>query len=426
LTVLQWTRAVGHQDLYLCDGGGAVLSRAPTRLIAPRLHFSAYLRWDGFAERLENLDVAELDAGDMGEAVRAGRAELATYFGRLAHLRQQQVIGDWKREGVYPFEGVPADRHEVTARQAFDVIAVEAADAVNKSSKDGRRLSLRLLREALEHDPGHVHRILGDVLALPRERLVEFDQLLDRTDLTQILSSARSIADRLDFLHALRRITAEPEVMERIGERDHLHRILESETWVFGEEYALAVSEAGLTEALRQHMSALGRDEISGAPVRDEAGRLRRVDLMFSTAVPHSDDLREHLIVELKRPGVAISSRELLQVENYAAAIARDDRFDVRRTKWEFWVVSSSIADSADRRRRERHRPFGLAFDDGDANIRIWVRTWAEIIHDAEHRLKYVKSRLGVDADRGTALAYLQRMHAEKLPHDTVHPRPQS
>ncbi|WP_328876836.1 hypothetical protein [Streptomyces sp. NBC_00299] len=44
-------------------------------------------------------------------------------------------------------------------------------------------------------------------------------------------------------------------------ERDHLHKILERELWVFGEEFnMLRSSEIGLTRMLEHHRRAVGWD----------------------------------------------------------------------------------------------------------------------------------------------------------------------
>ena len=51
------------------------------------------------------------------------------------------------------------------------------------------------------------------------------------------------------------------------------------------------------------------------------------VDLMFGLQrSSHNADGLEHLVVELKRPGVTISQLEVGQVEGYAGAIIGDAR----------------------------------------------------------------------------------------------------
>jgi DNA-binding transcriptional MerR regulator len=131
------------------------------------------------------------------------------------------------------------------------VVAVTARAAVNASDMRGRRLSLRLLREALEHDPGSLQKVLEDVLDLPQEQLEELRELLERTSLDKIISASRSITNRLEFLQALEALVLDPEHKDRVLERSQLHRILANETWVFGEEYTLAVDDQSLKEASR-------------------------------------------------------------------------------------------------------------------------------------------------------------------------------
>jgi hypothetical protein len=167
---------------------------------------------------------------------------------------------------------------------------------------------------------------------------------------------------------------------------------------------------------LEQHVKLLGRDHIAAGAVRDANGRPRRVDLLLAQAIPHADNVREHLVVEFKRPSVPIGPAELQQVKEYALAVASDNRFDTARTRWEFWAVSTEVKGTVESDRRQSGKPVGLVSDDADRRMRIWVKTWGEIVHDAEHRLKYVQQQLGVAPDQRRALEYLRRMHAEKLP----------
>ncbi len=416
LNVIRWTRQIGKQDLFLCDAEGAVLEKVPSEVAAPGIHFSAYVRWDGFADHLANVSVVDLDSGDLGRVVRATREGLADHFGELAEQRQRQVIAEWRKEGVYPFKGTPASPGEQAARDTFDVVSIEAAETVNKAPKASRKLSLRLLRETLERNPGHVHQILGEVLSLPEERLADLSRLLERTQLSKIISTSRSIADRLDFLAGLWDLTCDTDISGDVLERLHLHLILEDESWVFGEEYGLAASEYGLTKLLQKHVELLGREEINPTPVRGNDGKIQRVDLMLAQAVPHTDNRREHLVIELKRPNVPIGPKELQQVKEYALTVAQDDRFDTAHTNWEFWAVSTSVKGTVETDRRQSGKPFGLVSDDAENRVRIWVKKWSEIIQDADHRLKYVRDQLGVSTDQQNALEYLRRVHADKLP----------
>lgn len=48
--------------------------------------------------------------------------------------------------------------------------------------------------------------------------------------------------------------------------------------------------------------------------------------------------------------------------------------------------------------------------------VRVWVYTWAEIIQDAAHRLKFVQQQLDYQPDEDQAFAYLRKTYAKYLP----------
>ncbi|MEE4210802.1 MAG: hypothetical protein V2I43_16245, partial [Parvularcula sp.] len=115
------------------------------------------------------------------------------------------------------------------------------------------------------------------------------------------------------------------DTKEKLLERDQLHKILETEAWIFDEEFTLSGSEKRLEEVLDLHLGELG--ERADDPVLREEGKQGRVDLMLSRVVQPRHDEKDHLVVELKRPSQKIPSKILNQVESYAIAVAKDNRF---------------------------------------------------------------------------------------------------
>ena len=67
-----------------------------------------------------------------------------------------------------------------------------------------KRLQLRLMRHALETDPGALQEVLDKVLELPPDRMEELRQLLQQTTLAAIVTAARLITNRLKFLEAMK------------------------------------------------------------------------------------------------------------------------------------------------------------------------------------------------------------------------------
>jgi hypothetical protein len=235
------------------------------------------------------------------------------------------VINRWKAERVYPYSGEAKTATEAQERRVFDLVASAASPAVANESK-AAKLSLRLIKEALGQPPGALYRVLKEVLELTPQQLADFDKLLDRTSLASIIYTSKMVTDRLDFLSDLDAILFDHGKKERLLERKELHRVLANgRTWVFGEQYTLAIDDKGLTNVLEAHRQPLG-DHPTSAPVKDVEGHTRIIDLMLSKAIPLADR-RQHLVVELKRPSTKLTQTELSQITSYAVAVRKDERF---------------------------------------------------------------------------------------------------
>lgn len=416
LTVIEWI-ARADRDLFLCDENGVTLHRLPAEVPAPGFDFTAYIKWEGFRERESMLEVAEMDPS-LRLAVEAAREKLRVHFRERAPHRTRAVIEEWKKEQVYPYPDAPNTVVQVAEQQLFDVVATAAAKTVNVSrDRRSRQLSLRLIKEALERSPSSVHRILREVLELPRDRLDEFEKLLDRTTLAAIITVSKTITDRLDFLASLKEVVFDPTDETRLRERSQLHKILENEIWIFGEEFLLGVSDKGFREVLRKHIQILGREDPAPESVVDAQGKTRIVDLMLARELPQARNRREHVVIELKAPDVRLRQHELGQITNYGTTVAKDSRFNKVDVEWDFFLIGTEWDDYVEEQAHQKDRPIGLVYQ-GKNGVRVWAKTWAQLIAECEHRLKFVQDALGYEADDKRALEYLRETYAKYLPTD--------
>jgi hypothetical protein len=318
-------------------------------------------------------------------------------------------IGGPKHEEVYPYREPTDDAVEIVKRRFFDYVATTAAPVLNAGSdQSAKRLSLRLLAEAVETRPSSLRRVLTDVVRLNDDQIALFDRLLDRTPLESILSSAGTIADRLDFLEALEILVFDSRVKPKVLERTQLHPLVAGSTWLFGEEFALAASDSSLNRVLKEHIKILGRDQLAPEEEMDEAGR-RRIDLLLGRATSPEANRREHLVVELKRPSIVIGRDQLDQLEDYANAVTSHSRFDKSEVEWHFWIIGSALDDVADRRAHQKDKPPGLVFDSDEHRLKMWAMTWGVLIENARHRLKWVRDQLGYEASEESAMEFLER-----------------
>lgn len=308
-------------------------------------------------------------------------------------------------------------------RQVFDILAVNVQSylpSFEQSDNKSKKFTFSLLAQALRQNPESVRIIIGEVLGLKKETQDELANLLKQTSLSSIISSSKVVANRLNFLIGLETLLFDSESKKKFLERDQLHKILEKEAWIFHEEFTLAGSEKRLEDVLQKHLGELGVREDNPEIVDLGDGKTGRIDLMLHKAVQPRTGEFDYLIVELKRPRQKINSDVLTQIEKYAIAVANDERFHGVRVKWNFLAISNEIDEYAKRKARQRNKPEGLVFEDGELNITVWVKSWAEVIRDARAKLLFINQQLQYEANHESAKAYLQEAHSKFIPEVSV------
>jgi hypothetical protein len=419
LEVIEWKRQT-NRALYLCNEWGFPLSQVDTRFHVGDFHFSAYLK-SSYVSQLhqENtLDLAEM-VPTLAAAVEEARGKIKDLFRERASERAKVVVEQWKAQNIYPYEGEPSTHIEQAERQIFEIVAVtvqEASPDFAETPRPQMALHLRMLRHAIKRSPAELQRILDEVLNLPKRKQRELAQLLDETDLSGIISAATLVADRLKFLQGLGIILFEYEAKERLKERTQLHKILESNTWIFGEEFNLWASDRDLTTVLKAHKDKLDPELVIDEPVKLLIRKRGIVDLMLSRAQKrHRANEYEHLVVEIKAPKVKLAAKELTQIKDYALSVARDSRFHrVDGVRWHFWLVSDEYDDFVAAEIESGPDPKRRLVNRGP-NFSIGVKTWGEILDENSARLQFIKEKLEHRADEGQALAFLQERHREFL-----------
>jgi len=419
LEVIEW-RTDARRVLYLCSASGFPFDQVETRFHIPGFSFSAYLK-SSYVEELHNEERIALSEMDplLSAAVENARTAIKDYFRDKSAENARSMVDEWIAEDVYPYRGTPQNAVEKVERQVFDIVAVqvqELAPDLGITSAKAKALHLRMLRNAIERGPEELQLILKEVLDLPARKQKELANLLQETTLSALITAAKTVADRLKFIAALESIVFDPETKGRLKERTQLHKILAENTWVFGEEYNLWVSDKDLRRVLEKHRDHLDPSIAIDEPVKVIGKARGIIDLMFSRSTRrHRANDIEHMIVELKAPKVKIGSDEITQAKKYAIAVTSDERFStVDGVRWHFWLVSNAydefarqeIENGPDRDRRLIAR--------GPRHV-VGIKTWGELIEENRARLQFFQEHLQHSADEGTAIRYLQERHSQFL-----------
>ncbi len=418
LSVVEWNQPT-ERALFLCDESGVALHKMSVGIQAPGFEFTAYLK-SAYIRKLDATGSLHLEEVDptLNSLLEASRGKLREHFRERAAEVTAEVVAEWKAEKIYPYEGEPVSVIEKAEREVFDVVAVNVNSYLpdfDRTDKQNKRLSLQLIKQALERDPGELQVILNDVLALPADRKKDLADLLQKTTLSSIISASKIVANRLDFVLGLEEIIFQKENKEALLERSQLHRILASETWIFGEQFHMTVDDESLDHVLNKHLKLLGRKRQDDSSVLDEHGKVRIVDLMLSKRIPLPNaEQRQHLVIELKRPKQRIDGKVQNQIMDYAIAVSSDERFKDTQTQWQFWAVSNEMDESVRAQANQKNRPAGLLFD--TENVSVWAKTWGQIIQESTGRLQFFEERLRYQADKESALKYLHLTHEKYLP----------
>ena len=425
MSIIEWRKKSVQREFHYCDSLGFSYHKEKLgQLIrAPGFEFTLYAKCDYFKTLSERNEVT---LGDLVPELKAikdaviNRARL--YFIDKAFQKKTRIIDEWKAQDIYPYAGdTGKDPTTSVERKVFDILAVNVQSYLKnfeKADKKTKKFTFMLLSQAIKQNPVSVQKIITEVLELKAQEQDELAEMLESTSLSSIISASKIVADRLNFINGLDNLVHDRETKKTLLERDQLHKILEREAWIFREDFYLAGSENRLEEVLQKHIRHLGKreDEGSNDPVFLPDGRQGRIDLMFAKARQPKEGVTEYMVVELKRPSQKIDYDVIGQVEKYALAVSSDERFDHANTRWTFIAVSNSMDEYGMRRARMRGWPQGKTLDDAEANVEVWVMTWAEVLNAARSKLNFFSEQLRYEATRDTSTIYLEQKHKQFVP----------
>lgn len=438
--VIHWNELNRHREVFLCGESGVPLQQMGDLFLGAACDGSVFATSPVFDQlHNENLLQTAESSTEKGrsELVKALRTHVRSYFARLRRKAGQKVIEGLKDEGSYPYRRPAKSDIDRIERQVFDLCALNIhrhlptfRDGMDPSA---RKLMLRMVQEALAQSPSSVGKIIREVLKLPADDAKKFASLLEDVPLTRVVNASHLIARRLDFLNFFRAITMLEPFDRTIRERTELHRILVDNTWIFGEEYHLGTSDQGLRKVLEKHIAILGRDELDqSADAKLLATLMRQWNesrvgtnlsldripdvMLYKRFTDRRADEYEFLVVEIKRPGVAIGNQEVQQLRSYAKAIVSTPWADQQRSKWVFIIISDGVSEDVEDLMFQAQLPPYTIFRHADGRYELQVIPWSVILQSAQGRHEHLREWLNHSVPLETALERTSTIYREFLP----------
>ena len=276
------------------------------------------------------------------------------------------------------------------------------------------KIVLESLQKKLEGNSTDLSKILTEIDNLPDETCQDLANMLKNMALKDLISATKKNTDKLDFLKGLESLIFDEPTRTNLLERQHLHRLIAENVWIFGEDFSLSVDDQSLNTVLKKHAELNNLEINLDKPVTTLDGKGGIVDLVLSRKVQNvTANIQENLIVELKRPNSIINVEALTQIEKYALAISNDERFHSSSVNWKFWLVGNDLDSHVTSFVNQFDREPGLYYL--EENISVWVKTWAQIINDCRVRLQYFSDEIKYLPDSSDSLQKIKDLYNKYL-----------
>ena len=173
-------------------------------------------------------------------------------------------------------------------------------------------------------------------------------------------------------------------------------RLTEKHYWIFGEEFRFVGAEnIKFQEALNRYkylLHGVTKEEYVSHP-----DKYKEMDL-FITGQEHREGRPSNLVVEIKSPTYVpkLKMEHYTQINTYMNVIKKQDGFNDPTTFWTFLLIGLDIDDIAG---QQIQNPLTGVCIDKD-NYRLYMKTWAQILNEADARFNYLKEKMQNERDR--------------------------
>lgn len=326
-------------------------------------------------------------------------------------LRDQaeSEVEKYVEDGLFPaYSELDVEYKEWRLRNAKELIkAVYVADPTifNSSGKKQKKVIIRLLDKlSVSNENDSLFDILNGVLDMDDSSIALLASQLKRTTLENIVSTIEILQRRQDAVHRMRELMNVHYLSVR--ETPDLQKIIEANTWLFGYRYetigAEEVTFTRIAKQLREKIpSQVDESDLEEADVREIEGAKRQADLFLARKIPALDsDGRQFyrcLIIEIKRPSIALNVKHLRQLDDYAGILMRHPEFSSEHMHFELVLVGRKIS-SADIEIRSRLRnqlgrgELGLVSE--DPRMKRYVLNWYTLLDNFELSSTFMLEKL--------------------------------
>lgn len=310
-----------------------------------------------------------------------------------------KLISEYEQEGVIPefkdaWEQIRKDELENIIRGLYEV-QPRIFTSFNVEQKKTFVGLLNLLLDSDERE--RLLEIIKGVVELDSEERAELAGLLKSTNLSKITKTIKLIEDRYRVIAQLKELVFNKNL--GANERDHIQKIVESNYWIFGEQYHLVTSaEQKFEEALRRFIHILTGEDADVAI--SHIDKNREMDIFMCKQDKDIDKIKS-IVVELKHPEINLGEKHLTQIKKYMGVILKQDEFNAGNMFWEFYLVGNGFDGTnyieGEIENAKSHGENFLAFK--TERYKIYIKKWSEVFNDFDCKHEFINEKLRLEKD---------------------------
>lgn len=360
-----------------------------------------------------NLDLESLGEAEITNLKNTIKETINEFF-KAKNKRFEKFLKNLEKDKYYPYQNdeFPASKSQEILFKKVAYLLEDEHKLIQKDDKI-RNFLYPLLDKAIGN--GNIEYVFKQVLKLSEESLEKFHNLLEKTDLENVVHFASVVAEKTEFLEFLHELTY-GEISRHMKERSQLHKIIEDQLWLFGENYngtpkLWSDKKIGniLLELREKYFHYDPSLEDDNLIEEEESGLNDITDLFFFNEKITDSDVKEIMVVELKSPKCAISKKELSQIDQYAFTIEQHSALPNDKVKYKLLLISSKLthyAKSQVKTRRVLYPDDPFLYDrKTDKNIEVYVMEWSELIQQNNRKLGYLANKLEIK-DRSVKIKF--------------------
>lgn len=266
----------------------------------------------------------------------------------------------------------------------------------NKSSSEKRFICATFAGLLSTQDNNLIKIVLEQLQELTKEEQNDLIDILNKTKLSNVISTIKEIDHRLEVIEKLKILISEHE--KETLEVKHIQKILDNNFWIFGEQFRLFSSTEG---ALKNVLLNYARNILLIDDPELDNNPTGEVDLFLTKNEQIGDYCQKNIIVELKRASKKLGKKEYDQLEEYMEKIADESLCNGENQYWEFYLVGKDydehIAKKIDSAKNYGEQRRGLCYCINNSRFKLYVRKWSDILEvEWGTKMKYLKDKLQI------------------------------